>query len=143
MSVCNEEFRCWVQLELNTRQLGGYAHVTLDFSVRLNLASMWCATWEKKLVFRVGMKSAVTQTFIYPLLRLVTWMVSELKSSALAVLTWPWLIDRWQFVHNYYCIIYTARRVCQRPLNFVSRLSTRISSRQHGSHVVRPWRRCA
>ena len=44
MSVCNEGFICWVQLELNTQFLGDYAHVTLDFLARLNLASMWCAT---------------------------------------------------------------------------------------------------
>ena len=51
MSVSNEGFRCWVQLELNTRPLGGYAHVTLDFSARLNVASMWRATGEKKNMF--------------------------------------------------------------------------------------------
>ena len=59
MSVCNEGFRCWVQLELNMRLLGGYAHVTLDFWQ----GSIWpqCGVplEKEKLVFHIGMKSAV------------------------------------------------------------------------------------
>lgn len=47
MGAYNKAFKCWVQVESNMRQLRGSAYVTLDSLVKLNLASLWCATWEK------------------------------------------------------------------------------------------------
>jgi len=47
----NAGFNKCLHSESNTQPPGGYAHVTSDFSVRLNLASMCHATWEKKTCF--------------------------------------------------------------------------------------------
>jgi hypothetical protein len=44
MGAYNKAFKCWVQVESNMRQLRGSAYVTLDSLVKLNLASLWCAT---------------------------------------------------------------------------------------------------